>query len=108
MQRLTAAVLVTAGVAVLAGIGWALVTAGVFAWVLDERSIAWLADRRDQAQALGRRLADTPRRSLSGTAMGVGLVALPAGATAEISVAVGVMVFGGLLIAFSLLSGWGA
>jgi hypothetical protein len=108
MQRLVASALLTAGVLVLAGVGWALVVAGVFAWLADDRSVAWLSDRWDQAQAAWRRLAGAPRRSLAGGAMGVGLIALPAGATAEIGVAVGVMVFGGLLIGFSLLSGWGA
>jgi hypothetical protein len=108
MQRLVATALITVGVAVLLGVGWAFLAAGALVWLLDGRSTAWLAESRDRVWSVAQRLIATPRRSLSGTAMGVGILAVPVGATVEIGVAVGVMVFGGLLIAFSLLSGWGA
>jgi hypothetical protein len=108
MQRLIAAALVTAGILVLVGPGWALVSAGALVLLLDDRSLQWLADRRDQAQALGRRLAAVPRRSLSATSMGVGLVAVPAGATMAVGTGVGLLALGGLLIGFSLLFGEGA
>jgi hypothetical protein len=108
MQRLVATALITVGVAVLLGVGWAFLAAGGLVWLLDDRSTAWLVESRDRVWGAAQRLVATPRRSLSATAMGAGLVAVPAGVTVEVGVAVGVIVFGGLLIGFSLLSGWGA
>ena len=112
MQRVVAAACVTAGVFVLAGFGWALLAAGTFLWLRDDRAEAWLRVRAVAARGLWARwrivLAGLPRRSTAVAAMAVGLVLAPVGAFLSFNVGVALMVAAVLLLGYSVISGEGA
>jgi hypothetical protein len=108
MQRMIAAAFVVAGVFVLVGLGWALLAAGAVLWFRDDRAVAWIRERAGRLRPWLAEAAAMPRRSISGTSMGVGLVLAPTGVLAMAGVAAGVLTAGVLLISFAVFSGWGA
>lgn len=103
--------MVFAGVALLAGLGWALLAGAVLMCVLWRREPEWrrLADRLTVALSRARgRVAAAPRRAVAMTGMGGGLALLPVGLALSAGAGVAVAVGGGLLIGYGLLTGWGA
>lgn len=101
MRLVVAFACLVAGVFVLAGLGWALVTTGALVWLVDDRSVAWLTERRKQ-------FVSAPRRAIASVAMGAGLVLAPIGVILAAGLGVGLAVGGLALVGFSVLFGWGA
>ena len=112
MQRMLAVACLVAGVFVLLGAGPALLVAGALLWVRDDRASSWLVEHRKSAAEWIKTTISTarqlPRRAMAGSAMGVGLAAVPAGMTVIFGAGAALVSAGALLIGFSLLSGWGA
>lgn len=112
MQRMLAAVCLVAGVFVMFGAGPALLAAGALLWVRDDRAAVWLTEHRKAAteriKTTVSAARELPRRAMAGSAMGVGLAAVPAGMTVVYGAGAALVAAGALLIGFSLLSGWGA
>jgi hypothetical protein len=105
--------LLFAGIWVLAGAGWSLVSAAVAVAVLWPRGNTDTALAEGARRAAGllraaaRRAAAAPRRSVATGSMTAGVTLVPVGlgmATAWIGVAAA----GGLLISLGVLSGWNA
>lgn len=94
------------------GLGWGLVAAGLVLWVRDDRAAGWLSRRFDQAlirvAAGRRRVRETPRKVLAAWTMGAGIVSAPTGVMLFAGAGVALAVAAVLLIALSLLLGWGA
>jgi hypothetical protein len=98
-----------AGIWVLAGPGWALVTAAILVFALWPQGAETALSRTwPVVLAAERRVAAAPRRAIAmgGTAGGVAL--LPAGLALSAGIGVAVAAAGGLLIGFGLLTGWNA
>jgi hypothetical protein len=103
-----------AGIALLAGVGWALVAGACLALVLWPQGVAddRLAGLARRAAVVGRQWAaqvrSAPRRATAVTGMAGGVVLVPAGLGVATGLGVAVAAAGGLLIGVGLLTGWGA
>ena len=112
-RRIAALAALVAGVCLLAGPGWALlVLAGMLLIGVptgtDETVGALLQRAQDGARSAGSTARGAPRRSVAVTAMGLGLIAVPAGMLLAAGTAVALVTLGGLLLGVSMLTGWGA
>jgi hypothetical protein len=102
-----------AGVWLLAGPGWALITAAFLVFALwprgaDAPVVAWARRAGDLARAGAGRVKTAPRR-MAATGSMVGAVALiPAGFGIAVGIGVGVAAAGFTLAGVSLLAGWNA
>lgn len=107
-----AAACVVAGVAVLAGLGWALLAAGALTWLTPRALPPTLAGRVKAvwSSVLGRirrvEWAGRGRRSASVIAMGLAMLAIPLGVGLSIGAGPAIITSGVLLVSFSLLAGW--
>ncbi|MEE2041965.1 hypothetical protein Q7689_00755 [Nocardiopsis tropica] len=125
MHRWAATACLAAGVWILTGPGWALLTLGALVWLLapagsGELRADALRERAAGAAAAVRgswaRARAMPRRTIAVTTMVVGALLLPLGVGVLAGAAVGVAVGAGAgavtagaeLAGLSLLTGWGA
>jgi len=112
MQRILAGVCAVAGVAVLAGAGWALIAAGVllFAAPAPQMFAAWTSRARSAALRgwLGWRSLLGQRRQLAEVAMPVGIVLAVAAAAVGIGVAGALTAGAASMVGLSLVLGWNA
>lgn len=110
-RSFTVSGLAFAGVLVLAGAGWALLTGAVLVLVLWRREPDWrpVAGRvAAVARSVAGRVRSAPRRVTAVTGMGGGLVMVPAGLSVAAGPGVAIVAAGVLLAGLGLLTGWGA
>jgi hypothetical protein len=110
-RSLLAACLVSAGVYVLAGAGWALLGAGFLVFALWRPEPDW---RALQARAGGAvrglvaRVKAAPRRATAVGGMAAGVLLLPAGAGLAAGAGVALIAAAVALAGVALMTGWGA
>ena len=112
-RSLVVTCLLFAGVWLLAGLGWALVTASVLVFAFwPQGADNMLAVFTRRAATLGRRavvrVKAAPRRAVAGGGMAAGLVLAPVGFAVALGVGAGLMAAGVGLVGLSLLTGNGA
>jgi hypothetical protein len=110
-RSLLAACLVSAGVYVLAGPGWALLGAGFLVFALWRREPDWRALGARAAGSARRGTAwvkAAPRRAVAMGGMGGGVALVPLGLGLSAGLGVAVASAGALLVGLSLLTGQGA
>jgi hypothetical protein len=100
-----------AGVLMLAGTGWALLTGAGLVVVLWRREPDWrgLAARVTVGmRSAAARVRAAPRRSVAGAGMAGGVVLAPAGFTLAAGLGVGLIAGAVALVGVGLLTGWNA
>lgn len=110
MQRAGAIACIAAGVGLLAGLGWALLTLGVLAWATAPRRQA-----PDVAGEITARLRTAigwirrvPRRAAAVTSMTAGVLGVPAGVLLAYGTGAAMITAGAACVGLSLLTGWNA
>lgn len=107
LRRVAAAACAVAGVAVLAGPGWALLAAAVLLCVVPARLAAAGRGIRARAVSAWRWLA-SGRRAVATASMPAAVVLAPVGAGVMAGVGAGLLAAAVALGAVSVLSGWNA
>jgi hypothetical protein len=96
-----------AGVFLLAGPGWALVTGACLVLVLWRREPDWRA-LASRARRLAGRVRAAPRRAVAAGGMTAGLLLLPAGFAVALGLGAGLIAAGAGVAGVALLTGWNA
>lgn len=102
--------LVSAGVFMLAGLGWGLLAAGGLCVVLWRKDPDWAAVAARARAGFGKARAQAaarPRRATAVGGMASGVALLPAGLALSAGAGVALAAGGVLLIGVGLLTGWG-
>lgn len=110
-HRWVAVLFLCAGVWLLAGLGWALLLAGVAVWDLaprQQQSVAWDEAVVKAREVLVRVRQASPRRAVAAGSMAAAAVALPSGVLLAAGIGAGVISLGVVLGGVSLLTGWNA
>jgi hypothetical protein len=109
IQRLAAAACAVAGVWMLTGPGWALLTAAALLFVAPESvRLRQAADRGRRVVAAAWRWLATGRRAVATASMPAAAVLLPTGVFLLSGVGAGLLAAGLVLGGLSLLAGWNA
>jgi hypothetical protein len=108
-RRIVMIACLVAGIGVLAGVGWALLAAGVLAEVAWPREQpVWLPAVERRARAAVAAAWAAPRRAVAAVLMAAGMVAVPVGVLLAAGFGVSLVVAGALAGGVSLLVGWNA
>jgi hypothetical protein len=110
VQRTIAIACVVAAAAVLAGVGWALLTAGLILFVVPVRAGRDVMPRLRDAAAAARRAVVhlRGRRAVAASAMIAAVLLLPVGVALVSNTGAGLIAAAASLAGVSLLYGWNA
>jgi hypothetical protein len=111
-RRIVVIACLAAGIYLLAGLGWALLTLGILvevAWPHEASSRpSWWPKVAERAQSAMVVVRQVPRRAAAVGTMGVGGLVVPGGVYLLGGVGAAVLTAGVLLVVASLLLGWNA